>query len=169
MRPRRATEDDASAIASINVRAWQAAFRGLVDQAYLDSLVAEDRAVQWSQWMRDRPETVHIWVVEEQRRVVGYASVGPSRDEDADPSTGELYAIYLEPSLVGTGRGRELLRHAEEDLRAQGYRNAILWTLPGNGRARRVYEAAGWQADGAEKVGLFDGVPIEEVRYRLEL
>jgi hypothetical protein len=38
--------------------------------------------------------------------------------------------------------------------------------LPGNRRARRFYEAAGWVADGAERTAEVFGVVVAEVRYR---
>jgi GNAT superfamily N-acetyltransferase len=169
MRIRPAHDDDAEAIASINVRAWRTAYRGLMDDRYLDSLSIEERARGWAGWMRERPPTVRIWVAEEDGAAVGYASVGPSRDPAPEPGMGELYAIYVEPSLVGTGRGRALLAHAVEDLRSEGYVRAELWMLRGNDRAGRVYERAGWRSDGTEKIELFDGFPVPEVRYRLDL
>jgi class 3 adenylate cyclase/MFS family permease len=41
--------------------------------------------------------------------------------------------------------------------------------LPGNRRARRFYEAAGWVADGAERSAEVQGVVVPEVRYRRRL
>jgi RimJ/RimL family protein N-acetyltransferase len=46
---------------------------------------------------------------------------------------------------------------------------AVLWVLPGNRRARRFYEAAGWVADGAERSAEVQGVVVPEVRYRRRL
>jgi RimJ/RimL family protein N-acetyltransferase len=42
----------------------------------------------------------------------------------------------------------------------------VLWVLPGNARARRFYERAGWAADGTEKTSEAFGVSFDEVRYR---
>ena len=38
---------DAERIAAIQVRAWQAAYRGVMPDAYLDELNADDRAAYW--------------------------------------------------------------------------------------------------------------------------
>jgi GNAT superfamily N-acetyltransferase len=169
MEIRPARSNDAAAIARIQVRGWRAAYAGLMPQDYLDSLSVPDRTARWRAWIDAPSEGVRIWMAEEDGGAVGFASTGPSRDPDAEPGTGEVHAIYLEPSLIGTGRGRALFAHVVDDLRAQGYRRAELWVLPGNNRARRFYEAAGWRTDGSQKNEPFDDIEVVEVRYRVDL
>jgi hypothetical protein len=43
---------------------------------------------------------------------------------------------------------------------------AVFVVLATNERARRFYEAAGWQADGSTKTDASRGFPLVEVRYR---
>lgn len=43
MKIRRATPEDALAIAHVHVRSWQAAYRGLIDDEFLDALRPEHR------------------------------------------------------------------------------------------------------------------------------
>ncbi len=107
------------------------------------------------------------FVVEDGGEVVGFASVGASRDEDAEQEA-ELYAIYLHPSRWGTGIGRALLQRAEESMRSSGFRRALLWVLEGNERAERFYRAAGWEQDG-RKVEEFQGATVTELSYRKDL
>lgn len=99
------------------------------------------------------------------RGLTGFVATGPSRDDDAEASTGEVYAIYIEPGLIGTGLGRRLFAHAADALRAQGFTRATLWTLEGNARTRRFSEAAGWRADGARKTERWEDCEPVEVRY----
>ena len=105
------------------------------------------------------------FVAARDKDVVGFASVGPSRDM---PELGELYAIYVDPSMWSAGAGQALIAEAEREL-ASRYDEAALWVLEDNPRARRFYERAGWQPDGARKE--FDrwGVAAPEVRYRKRL
>jgi GNAT superfamily N-acetyltransferase len=170
---RRAFEADSHAIASIHVRGWQWAYRGHLPDAFLDGLTATlvQRDSAWRDIVaRSSAEGVveRIWVAEVAGRVVGFASTGPSRDADAEPGTAEVYIIYLDPGRVGTGVGRALFAHATEDLRRRGFQAATLWVLEANARARRFYEAAGWRADGADKIERRPGFALHEVRYRID-
>lgn len=103
---------------------------------------------------------------EREGKIVGFVSIGPGRDADAD---GELYAIYVHPKHWGTGIGRELIEAGEERLRELGYRDAILWVLEDNPRAHRFYDAAGWRADGTSRPIEIFGVEVPEVRFRKKL
>ena len=108
------------------------------------------------------------FVVVDSGEVVGFASVGASRDDDAELEA-ELYAIYLHPSRWDRGIGRALLQRAEESMRSSGFREAVLWVLEGNERGERFYRAAGWEHDGGSKVDDFQGATVTELRYRKRL
>jgi len=56
-----------------------------------------------------------------------------------------------------------------EGLAGAGYRDATLWVLDSNDRARRFYALAGWAEDGAVKTDGSRGFPLREVRYRRTL
>lgn len=72
-------------------------------------------------------------------KVIGYAGVGPERDPQAPPNTGELYALFVHPDHWGTGAGRALTDAACADLRESGCDSVQLWVLEANNRARRFY------------------------------
>lgn len=77
---------DAAGIAAVHVISWQHAYAGLIPQDYLDSLSVQDRTQSWERNLT-RPPTpgVATLVVELDLRIIGFASLGPSRDDDADP------------------------------------------------------------------------------------
>ena len=106
--------------------------------------------------------------MEDGGEVVGFASLGASRDEEAEREA-ELYAIYLHPSRWDRGIGRALLQRAEESMRTSGFHEAVLWVLEGNVRGERFYRAAGWEHDGASKLDEFQGAAVTELRYRKRL
>jgi ribosomal protein S18 acetylase RimI-like enzyme len=122
-------------------------------------------ASRWRARLRTPPAGWTTTVVEDGEAVVGFASIGPSRDERG---IGELYAIYVDPSHWSTGAGRMLLEEGEAQLRS-AYDEATLWVLEENPRARRFYERAGWAPDGARKAEVRWGVRAPEVRYRKRL
>jgi len=165
---RAANEEDAPAIARVHVESWQATYPGIVPQRVLENLSVERRMARWSSLLAD-PGEARIWIAELDGRVAGFA--GTTRP--ADPALGigvaELETIYLLPAAQGLGLGRLLLKRATDDLMARGFSAAILWVLTANDRARRFYEAAGWRPDGAAQMLDFDGTPVEEIRYRIEL
>jgi len=166
---RPATPDDAVAIATAHVRSWQAAYRGIVPTALLDSLSIERRASWWRGELTEMTPPTACWVIERSGRVVGFASIGAARGDSASPGVGELFAIYLEPDAWSAGLGRALLDQAVSGLRASGFRAAILWVLAGNARGRRFYERAGWRADGATMDWETSGARLPEIRYHIEL
>lgn len=163
---RQATVDDAPAIGSVHVRAWQAAYRGQMPDAYLDGLRAEDRAEGWARGLARDRSAAPVLVAEQDGAVVGFAAVGPAEEPTG---YGELYAINVDPDHWGTGAGWALLDAAHQALARLGYTDVVLWVLPGNDRARRLYERAGWTADGAERTQGVLGIVVDEVRYRRRL
>jgi GNAT superfamily N-acetyltransferase len=128
------------------------------------------RQAQRRERLRRPPARSGAWIVEEDRRVIGFVLTGPTRDLGVDRSvTGEVFAIYLEPDRIGLGYGRALLAHALSDLRAMGYLRASLWVLVANRAARHFYEMSGFRTDGYEQVEEIEGTDVNVVRYVLEL
>lgn len=166
---RDAAAADADAIAHIHVRTWQGAYEHLFGAERLARLSEAPRAVYWRERIENREPRTHILVSEADGELCGFASLGPSRDVDADPATtGELYAIYVLPHAWGRGAGRALMTELLERLRADGFEQATLWVLEDNPRTRRFYELAGWTLDGAVKEDTFLDTRVREVRYRIE-
>lgn len=168
---RRARPDDAETIANVHIRGWQVAYRGLLPDHYLGALsdAIEQRSAFWRREI-STPRSIRseIWVADRQAQVEGFAAIGPARD--ADNTTGELYAIYVNPNCWGQGLGRLLFTGATGRLAALGYSTAILWVLESNKRARRFYEIAGWASDGGTKLETIpDGIQLQEVSYRIRL
>ncbi len=105
-----ATVDDAEAVAVVHVRSWQSAYRGLIPDAYLDTLSFERRSQVWSRILTetDLPRT-GTFVLQDGLDVIGFVHVAPRRDDDLPASTGEVTGIYLTPNAWGRGGGRQLM------------------------------------------------------------
>jgi GNAT superfamily N-acetyltransferase len=169
VRIRPATPDDARRIAEVHVASWQAAYRGLLPDAYIRGLSVEERESRRLAELAEPEPGSGTLVAEEEGRIVGFASFSASRDEDAPDGTGEIPAIYLDPDAVGAGVGRQLFAAATEALRGAGYVRATLWVLEANARARRFYEKAGWAWDGTVSRHDFDCANEPIVRYAVDL
>ncbi len=172
---RLATLDDVEALAVLHVRAWQSAYRGLLPDDLLDGISLEE----WTRRRRrgmEQPASplTRTWVRVGARGLIGFSIAGPCRDADLPVGvTGEVYAMYLEPSAVGLGHGRALMEHSLRVLEEQGFREVALWVLEQNARARRFYELAGFRLDPAAppRTVTIQGRALEapEVRLRRPL
>jgi len=163
---RLAGPSDAYGLAEMHVAAWQSAFRGMLPDDFLDGLTVAGRAERWQQILTETAR--HVWVVSEAERIVGFVSIGASRDDDACPGqTGEIYAFYVHPDRWRHGIGSMLMAQALRELHRLGYVEATLWVLRGNMQAKSFYEAAGFVPDGGAKIDVNPaGISFDEVRYR---
>ena len=162
---RTAEPSDAAGIARVHVASWQQAYGGVVPDEYLNSLEAAAREERWREHLRNGPrEGVHTWVADDGSRILGFASVGPARDEDAARGDEEIYSIYLDPAMWGKGVARDLMRTVLAEVGRSG--SLTLWVLADNERARHFYRRHGFTPDGAEKLEEIGGVQLLEVRYR---
>ena len=155
-------------IATIHVETWRIAYRGIVPDEFLDGLSIEQRHAAWQKSLEaGEPPT---WVAEDGDTTLGWISAAGSRDPDALPSTGEIWAVYVEPGHWSKGVGRALCAEAEQELRKQGFNDVTLWVLKENERAQRFYLSIGFIHDaGADRIIERGGKTLNEVRMRKQL
>ncbi len=163
---RLAVPADAEAIAKVHVASWQAAYRGILDDELLDGLDWRDRRKFWTRILRRPtiPESSN-YVIEIDGHIIGFASVGPCRDDDRSAaSQWELYGLYLEPSSIGRGYGAAITTHAFDALPAH-VSDVSLWVISANERARGFYQRIGFERDGTEQLTVIGAQNVHEVRY----
>jgi RimJ/RimL family protein N-acetyltransferase len=163
---RRAVADDAEGVARVHVASWQAGYADLLPADYLDGLRWQGRFESWSARLSEPAAAGRgTWVLTSAGEVVGFASIGPARDEDRQSSGAwELYGIYLRSDHWGHGHGTTLAEAAFHDIPDQAA-DVSLWVLADNERARRFYERLGFVADGHQRVETIGGRELAEVRY----
>jgi GNAT superfamily N-acetyltransferase len=152
---RRATVEDAEAIAGVQVRAWHHAYADIVAPQELAEHTVASRTDRWREAL-ERGDSTTL-VVEVQGTIAGFATIVP----------GELRALYVDPPAQGAGAGSALLHAAQDALRAGGHREAVLWVFQANGHARAFYERHGWSADDPPVVN--DDRWAPELRYHRTL
>lgn len=160
---------DIPAIVALQARAWRAAYRGVVDDQYLDALPLQHWIESWRAHLLDGSAATSCIVAEDESGLVGFTSVGGSDPAQLAPAVGELHTIYVDPALQGAGLGQRLMGEALRRLREAGYTDAVLWVLEGNQRARRFYEQAGWSPDGGTGSDQWGASRVPRVRYRRRL
>jgi ribosomal protein S18 acetylase RimI-like enzyme len=117
----------------------------------------------------ERPDA-RVFVLEDQNEVHGFCRIGPSREQDVPPETGEVFAINVAPSHWRKGYGQTLLKEVVSYMRQDGYQAITLWVLNDNQRALRFYEKLGFSPDGATRIEAADSDwPLHEQRLQRSL
>jgi ribosomal protein S18 acetylase RimI-like enzyme len=165
---RKATPSDARAIAEVHVKSWQATYRGLLPEDFLQSLSVDRREEQWRSGIENPEQVVLVY---EQEKIVAFCSFTPARDEDLDKTNvAELGTIYALESCWGQGMGQQLWAEATKQMRGRGFNEVVLWVLKGNDRAIKFYERMGMIFDGKTKTETRqNGVVLNELHYRMKL
>jgi len=140
--------EDAGAIAEVHVASWRGAYEGLLSVSLLAAHTVERRAAVWRAELAKSNQMT--WLALDAGSVVGFASVGRARDPDLRGQVGELYAIYVSPPAWDQAVGHVRPEKAVSQLGSK-YRDAVLWVLDSNARARRFYKRHGWLPGGTVK------------------
>lgn len=165
---REAGEDDVLAIATIHVRSWQAAYRGVLPDELLDGLSVSERADRWRQIVAGSDERWLTLVAERpDGDLSGFCSVtAPSPEAPPGELTAEVGALYVDPEHWRQGAGGSMLSIALGELRELGFQDVILWVLPENEAALAFYERFGFEVEeGVEKREERSGAMV--IRLRL--
>jgi ribosomal protein S18 acetylase RimI-like enzyme len=163
---RTAELDDVSAIAAVHVDAWRSTYTGIIPQHYLDSLTVQNRASGWVKLLeRDEPGSITLVSEGHDRRIVGFASAGPSRSHRRF-FQGEISQLYVQPAFHRSRHGRRLFLAASNRLAEAGNNGLIVWVLADN-PARGFYEDLGG-IKVAETTRPFAGVLLREIAYGWE-
>jgi len=119
-------------------------------------------AEDWRRWMS--PGSVFILYDEDTARGL---VAGAAREDD--PSVVQLMAMWVHPSLRGTGAAGALVAALVAWAGAKGAREVQLRVVKANARACRLYEREGFRQFGGEIVRPRDGVVEIEMRRSLAM
>lgn len=151
---------DSLAMGMVYSKAWKAAYRGIVPDAFLDSLTAVNAAPPAE---RISPETCLVY--EKDGSICALVRFGKCRDADITDMA-EIYSIYVLPECWHGGIGTALFEAALKALRDGGAAGVYLWTLKENARARGFYERMGMMCIGEREIEIA-GKKLNECRYEL--
>jgi GNAT superfamily N-acetyltransferase len=165
---RPANPDDALTIAAIKTESWRHAYRGIVSDAVLDAMTPAEVRGSWLSVPEEMFSSTAV-VLEDGADLLGYALFGPCKDEPVGPS-GQLYELYVRPSVLGTGAGHALFVAAADRLRQASHNGFHLWVFDANQGARRFYERHGGSVLANSRKGFeIGGHSIWEVAYGFRL
>lgn len=157
---RNVREEDLSEVAQIQVNEWLVAYKGIVDDGYLSKLSAPEKL----QKLKTNYDKNGFLVAESRGRVVGFCRYvdNDSFTSNVDGVDCEVTALYVEPSLRGSGIGTKLFGKVIEDFRKLGRKKMIVWCFKENRQGQNFYEKMGGQIM-AEKISMIGGQEYVEV------
>lgn len=139
MRIREASVEDAPAIARVTVDTWKTAYRGIIDDNYLDNLTYEEREKGWREFPFN--EAFVLVAEDDTGMIIGFAAGGLQREEGLGYK-GELYAIYIYQEYQRKGIGQALFESFSKKLAQTGIDSLMLWVLS-ESPYRQFYEKLG--------------------------
>jgi ribosomal protein S18 acetylase RimI-like enzyme len=143
---------DVASGAACHLACWREAYAGLVDPERLATLTA-DNEVKVEMWRTVINQGKPLLVAVDEQDVVGFIAAGP----DTEPGVAanfQLHVLNVRRTYWGTGVAQRLYDEAVGD------RDAYLWVMSDNARARAFYARNGFLPDGTTKKDPDFGVPI---------
>jgi GNAT superfamily N-acetyltransferase len=150
---RLARPEDASAVATVQAQTWRSSYADLLPSDVLASVTPDSLTQRWDEAIRWAPSPRHrVLVACQAGSVVGFASLAPAGDPDADAmADADLLELAVDPAHRGAGHGSRLLTAAADTLRGDRFTTARHWVNAGDDDARAFLTAAGWGPDGASR------------------
>ncbi len=171
------TEEHFAAMSLIHALGWRDTYVGYVPQDYLDSEITDDR---WVEVFRRNYETgaCHGLLLYRGDAPVACINYCPARKTNYNPGEicqfhnegyedyGEIASFYTHPGERGKGYGGLLMEEALRRLKAMGHKNAFVFVLRENEKARRFYAAHGFAWDGTHAdIPFPHGTVCVDLRY----
>ncbi|MEP6589566.1 MAG: GNAT family N-acetyltransferase [Gemmatimonadota bacterium] len=154
--------DDADTVAALHCASWRSAYRGMLDDEFLDGPLEEYSARRWRAWFTliGGPPS-HLLLAEQAGTAVGFVCVLHCGGE-----FGDLIAnLHVAAECRSSGIGSRLLRAAASRIRAEGANAMHLWVYTANEDAVRFYHREGGTAESEQPHLAADGKMRPSWRY----
>ncbi len=167
---RAARPGDVPEIARIQVDTWRTAYQPFLPASVLAALDVGPAEQAWAAAVAQPPSPAHhVLVATEGEHTVGFAAVGPSEEEDAQPGEAAVAVLLVEPRWGRRGHGSRLLAAAVDVLGRDGVTRLVAWVPDGDRASAAFYRSAGWEPDGKARVLEADGGSVRETRWHVAL
>lgn len=165
---RQAIKEDAPNISKLIISSWQTAYKGLIDDNYLNSISATIMSEKWEINILSQNKDNHIYVYEENNKILGVIRFGKPDDESDTLHNAEIHVLYIEPSLKRRGIGTKLFNFAKEYFLKNNTTNMIIWCLKENSPSIKFYEKMGGKII-TEKKAIINNIDLVEygLTYKL--
>lgn len=130
MHIRKATLQDAEAIARVHVESWKTTYKGIIPDDFLNNLSYTQRTDLWTQAITQQDHYIMVAETSE-GEIVGFAD-GWKKETNTVPHSGDLTSIYILESYQGKGMGKQLLQALFEIFKQLGWQKVFVEVLEDN-------------------------------------
>lgn len=164
---RKATIKDSYTVANLIVNGWKTAYKGLLNDEFLNNLSAHKMSENWGKCIQNQTENNNIYVYEQDEKILGVIRFG-APDDNLSNYNAEIQVLYVEPTLKRKGIGSKLFNFAKNYFINKNITNMIIWCLKGNIPSIKFYEKMGGKITSARKASIHD-IELEEVGLEYNL
>ena len=162
---RKVKRENIEDVVDIQVTGWQTAYRGIIDDEYLDKLSREEKIKKRK---KDFDSNGFI-VAEYENKVIGFCRYSTeNRNEEIKEADCELLALYVKYEYKHKGVGTKLFSYVKEAFKKLNKHKIVLWCLKENENAKKFYTKMGGKVV-AEKDIEFGGKLYKEVAFLYSL
>jgi len=137
---RNVKKEDLKQVAEIIVTGWKIAYKGIIDDNYLDSLTIEKR---YNKLLGNYLEDEFI-VAELNGEIVGFSRYTLyNTSNEIENVDGEIFSIYVRPKLKRNGIGTAIFTYVMNRFKNNGNKSIILGCFKKNYPSRAFYEKMG--------------------------
>lgn len=134
-------KEDIPEVVDIQISGWQTAYKGIIDDSFLNSMNREERIKQ-----RYEDYTKGGFIVAElDKEIVGFCRfIGSNTFSPETPKVDcELLGLYVKPTLKNNGIGTKIFQYVIKEFKNQNKTKMIIWCLKDNFPSRNFYEKMG--------------------------
>ncbi len=137
LRFRTARPDDVREVASLHVASWRDAYRGILDDDFLDGALPDFAARQWEAVLAQPQRSATVVLAMLGTDSAGFVAILRKG------AVAYVDSLHVRPGMRGAGIGRALLAFAARRMRHRGCASAELVVFAANPGAIRFYTALG--------------------------
>jgi ribosomal protein S18 acetylase RimI-like enzyme len=165
---RKATIDDCSRIAEIQVFGWRCAYKDFISLDYLfNKMTVKKREEKFIEYFSVNEKLIETYVYEEDNIIKGFMTIGDCRDEDKDNNTFELQGIYIDPLFQRQHMGARLVDYCVQEAINRNKKEIVLWVFEKNKDSIAFYKKMGFLPDGKNKI--YESVNEKGIRFNRKL
>lgn len=159
---RKIQEKDLETITDIQITNWQSAYRGIIDDSFLDNMNKEALIAK----RKNRSINDNFIVAIKDNEVVGFRSyIAKSRyTSEKEEIDCEIMAIYVKIDMQQKGIGRKMVEYVISDFKNLNKKKMIIWCLKENYPSRKFYEKIGGKIEKEQSVNI-DGKDYQEIGF----